>query len=214
MFFKRLPPVFPAFTVLPTMKILSINVAAIGSLFPAGDGSQQHVPTAYDKRSVSGAVQVDKLGLAGDQQADLTVHGGADKAVYAYPFEHYAFWSERRLHALKRELPLPPGSLGENLTIEGLMEKDVWIGDELHVGDVIFSVTEPRQPCFKFTARMGFAQAGKLMMQGGATGFYLNVIRPGVITAGDAITLIPGPRRMSIDMFNERRRSGRQPDLF
>jgi MOSC domain-containing protein YiiM len=197
------------------MKILSINVAEIGTLFPADDNSgRANVPTAYDKRPVTGAVQVGKLGLAGDRQADLNVHGGEDKAVYAYPFEHYVFWSERRCDALKRDLPLPPGSLGENLTIEGLMEKDVWIGDELHVGDVVFRVTEPRQPCFKFTARMGFAQAGKLMMQGGATGFYLNVVKQGVIKAGDAITLIPGPRRISIDAFNERRRSGRQPDLF
>jgi MOSC domain-containing protein YiiM len=197
------------------MKILSINVAAIGSLFPADDqGGQKNIPTAYDKCPVDGAVQVDKLGLVGDRQADLSVHGGEDKAVYAYPFEHYSFWSARRHAALQRDLPLPPGSLGENLTIEGLMEKDVWIGDELHVGDVVFSVTEPRQPCFKFTARMGFAQAGKLMMQGGATGFYLNVIREGVIRAGDEITLIPGPRNMSIDMVNERRRTGRQPDLF
>jgi MOSC domain-containing protein YiiM len=195
------------------MKILSINVAPIGVLFP-DDGVKAPIPTAYDKRPVAGAVQVDRLGLAGDRQADLSVHGGEDKAVYAYPSEHYAFWSERRLHALKRDLPLPPGSLGENLTIEGLMETDVWIGDQLQVGDVLFGVTEPRQPCFKFTARMGFAQAGKLMMQGGATGFYLNVLKPGVIKAGDEITLIPGPRAVSIAAFNERRRGGRQPDLW
>lgn len=197
------------------MKILSINVATIGDLFiPNGhDTPPRRVPTAYSKQPVTGLVRVGKLGLAGDEQADLSVHGGPDKAVYAYPSEHYAFWSAQRLAATKRDEPLPPGSLGENLTLAGLLEKDVWIGDRLQVGEVVFSVTEPRQPCFKFNARMGFNQAGKLMTQSGATGFYLNVLKEGTIKAGDAIVLTPGPRAVSIDAFNARRRSG-QSDLF
>lgn len=200
------------------MKVVSVNVGAIGDLFvrPSAHMSEpvRRIATGIHKRPVAGAVRVNRLGLEGDEQADPTVHGGINKAVYAYPSEHYAFWIAQRLAALKREEPLPPGTMGENLTLQGLLEKDLWIGDRLHIGSVLLEVTEPRQPCFKFNAKMGFSHAAKMMVQAGNSGFYLRVIEPGAIAAGDAIMLNAGPRETSISQINERRLKGRQRDLF
>lgn len=198
-----------------TIRLLSVNVATIGNLFvnEPGEGMQR-IASAFDKRAVQGAVQVRKTGLIGDEQADRNVHGGFDKAVYAYPVEHYAFWREQRQAVLKRDEVLPHGAFAENLTISGLLENAVWIGDRLQIGSVLLEVTEPRQPCFKFNIRMGFSKASKLMLQSGATGFYLKVIQEGYLTAGDAIALLAGPREESVAAFNERRRTRRQPDLF
>src|SRR4051812_28757961 len=113
------------------------------------------------------------------------MHGGLDKAVYAYPSEHYAFWMAQRAAALKREELLPPGSIGENLTLQGVLEDDVWIGDRLRIGDTLLQVSEPRRPCFKFAAKMGFNHAVKLMVQSGYSGFYLCVLQTGCVQAGD-----------------------------
>ena len=197
------------------MKILSINVATVGILFVMEDGeAPRRVPTAFDKKPVAASVRVTRLGLLGDEQADLTANGGIDKAVYAYPFEHYALWSAQRLAALKRDDSLSPGAMGENLTISGLLEDGVWVGDQLKIGDAVFQVTEPRVPCFKFNVRMGFSHASKVMLQSGATGFFLRVLKEGTISAGDAITLITGPRKLTIQQINEQRRNGPQQDLF
>lgn len=199
------------------MRVLSVNVAAVGELFiPEADdvARVRRIATGIHKQPVQGAVAVGKLGLAGDEQADLTVHGGLDKAVYAYPIEHYPFWMEQRRLVFKRDEPLPPGSMGENLTLEGLLEREVWVGDRLHIGTAVLEVTQPRQPCYKFNAKMGFAHAVKTMLQSGYSGFYLRVIQTGEIGAGDAVTLHPGAREVSIAQLNERRRMGRQRDLF
>ncbi|RZI45044.1 MOSC domain-containing protein [Herbaspirillum sp. HC18] len=174
----------------------------------------RRIVTGIHKQPVQGPVAVTKLGLAGDEQADLSVHGGLNKAVYAYPSEHYAFWAERRLAALKRDEPLPPGSMGENLTLQGLLESDVWIGDRLRIGNVLLEVAEPRQPCYKFNAKMGFSHAAKAMLQSGFTGFYLRVLETGEIAAGDAVHLIAGRRETPVAHINERRWKGRQNDLF
>lgn len=196
------------------MKLVSVNVASVGALFIEQSGHNYRIATGIHKQPVQGPVAVNKLGLAGDEQADLTVHGGLDKAVYAYPSEHYAFWAAQRLAVFKRDEPLPPGSMGENLTMEGLLEEDVWIGDRLHIGSTILEVTQPRQPCFKFNAKMGFSHAAKMMLQAGNSGFYLRVVQTGELCAGDAITLVPGPRGTSLSEVNERRLKGRQRDLF
>lgn len=196
------------------MKVLSVNAASVGALFIEQSGHNYRIATGIHKQPVQGPVAINKLGLACDEQADLSVHGGLDKAVYAYPVEHYAFWAAQRLAALKREEPLPPGSMGENLTIEGVLEKDVWIGDRLHIGSTILEVTQPRQPCYKFNAKMGFSHAAKMMVQAGNSGFYLRVVQTGEVSAGDAITLVPGSRGTSLTEINERRRMGRQRDLF
>lgn len=196
------------------MHILSVNVAPVGVLFIEQHGTTHRIATGIHKQPVAGSIAVGKLGLAGDEQADLTVHGGLHKAVYAYPSEHYAFWEARRRELLKREETLPPGSMGENLTLSGLLESDVWIGDRLRIGSTLLEVSEPRQPCYKFNAKMGYTHAVKHMLQSGYTGFYLRVIETGNLQAGDAIALIPGPRETTLASVNERRWKGRQRDLF
>ncbi|WP_293778498.1 MOSC domain-containing protein [uncultured Oxalicibacterium sp.] len=197
-----------------TMRLLSVNTGIVGNLFVNEDDGVRRVPSAFDKRAVTGTAHITRMGVSGDEQANRNVHGGIDKAVYAYPFEHYAFWQAQRHAHLQRDEALPYGAMAENLTITGLLEQAVWIGDRLQIGDVLLEVTEPREPCFKFTIRMGFAQAAKRMLQSGYTGFYLKVVQEGAVQAGDAMTLIAGPRTETVAAFNERRRTGRQPDLF
>lgn len=162
------------------------------------------VLTAIHKTPVSGPVPVMRLGLVGDEQADLSVHGGLDKAVYAYPSEHYAFWSSARAEAGMGTLDdaLPWGSMGENLTIAGLLETQVWVGDVLKFANCSLRVTQPREPCYKFNAAMGFATASKRMAQQGCCGFYLAVDEPGHMQAGEIFDLVAGPRRLGIpEMF-------------
>jgi MOSC domain-containing protein YiiM len=161
--------------------------------------------TAIHKLPVAGALPVMPLGLAGDEQADLSVHGGLDKAVYAYPSEHYPFWCAARAQAGVSSIDeaLPFGSVGENLSLQGVMESDVWVGDVLKFADCTLRVTQPREPCYKFNAAMGFNGAVKAMAQSGFCGFYLAVDRSGSISAGESFELVPGPRRLSItESFN------------
>ena len=185
------------------MRLLHINVAR-AELLPVHDRT---VLTGIRKRPVDGPVEVRMLGLAGDEQADLSVHGGLSKAVYAYPQEHYPFWQTVRAQAKAAEpgTHLPPGSMGENLTLSGLLENQVWIGDVLRFPGCDLAVSEPRFPCFKFNAVMGFPQAVKMMTQSGWCGFYLSVRSPGVLRPGEAFELIPGPREVGIsELFRSR----------
>ncbi|NDP41008.1 MAG: MOSC domain-containing protein [Rhodoferax sp.] len=156
--------------------------------------------SAIHKLPVTGAVLVGPLGLAGDEQADLSVHGGLDKAVYAYPAEHYPFWRAARAAAGLTEIDdaLPFGSVGENLTLQGVLEADVWVGDVLWFAHCALRVTQPREPCYKFNAAMGFNGAAKTMAQHGCCGFYLAVDQPGHLRAGEGFDLVPGPRRLRI----------------
>jgi MOSC domain-containing protein YiiM len=195
------------------MKLLSVNVAVVGELFTDRSPGARRVATGIHKKPVSGAVVAHKRGLAGDQQADRKLHGGPDKAVYAYPVEHYVFWTAQRQASFRTE-PLAPGSMGENLTLEGVLENALWIGDRLHIGEAVLEVTEPRSPCFKFNVKMDLPHASKLMLQSGYTGFYLRVVQCGAIRAGDAVEVAPGPRAISVARVNEQRRRGRQRDLF
>lgn len=199
-------------------RVLAISVGTAMPLVVAGAGAEAIVPSAIRKHPFSTllhpiAVQVHALGLAGDEQADLSVHGGLDKAVYAYPVEHYPFWTAQRA-AARHAAPLVHGALGENLTLAGLTEDQIWIGDRLHVGSALLEVTEPRQPCYKFNAVMGFPHASKQMMQAGCTGFYLKVVEEGEVCAGDALALVPGPRDVSLANVNAWRFRGRQRELF
>ena len=157
------------------------------------------VLTAIHKRPAAGAVAVTPLGLAGDEQADLSVHGGLDKAVYAYPGEHYAFWRQARSQAGVAGIDdaLPFGSIGENLTLQGLLEAEVWVGDLLQFERCTLRVTQPREPCFKFNAAMGYNGAARAMAQNGCCGFYL-ATQGGELQAGEDFVLVPGPRRLSI----------------
>ena len=184
-------------------RVLSLNVAAASAVEIKG----RRVLTAIGKRPVAGAHAVHATGIAGDEQADLAVHGGISKAVYAYPSEHYPFWQTVRAQA--RVAPwderLPPGALGENLTIAGVLETQVWIGDVLRFADCELAVSEPRFPCFKFNAAMGFAHAAKLMVQSAWCGWYLAVREGGTIAAGEAFEVVAGPREVGIaELFRAR----------
>jgi len=179
------------------MKLLSVNVARAQRVQING----REVLTAIGKRPVAGPVPAGKLGLDGDEQADLTVHGGISKAIYAYPSEHFAFWRTVRAQAKVADwnAELPPGLIGENLTLEGLTERQLWVGDRLlFPSGAVLAVTEPRQPCYKFNAAMGFAQAAKMMSESGYCGSYLGVVVPGTVQAGDEFTLEPGLREVNI----------------
>lgn len=196
------------------MHLLAINIARVAPLFINESDNKQSVMTGIRKQVIQGSVAVNKLGLEGDEQADLTVHGGLDKAVYVYPYEHYEFWQQKRESMLKQQSVLTTGLVGENLTTQGLLEQDLWVGDRLRIGSAWFEVTEPRAPCFKFSAMMGYAKAAKHMLQSGYTGVYLKVVETGEVEAQQTIILIPGVREMSIAEINDRRLRGRQYGLF
>jgi MOSC domain-containing protein YiiM len=135
------------------------------------------------KKSVEGFVTVRPLNLEGDSQSDLTVHGGIDKAVYAYPSEHYVYWRDR--------FPdLSWGSFGENFTTEGLVEENVRIGDHFSIGSAEFQITQPRFPCFKLGARFGTQKMIKFFLDSGRTGFYLRVLKEGQVRRGDDIVKV------------------------
>ena len=180
----------------PAIVVRHVNVGTARRL-KVGERS---VLTAIGKTSVTGPVAVGPLGLAGDEQADLSVHGGLAKAVYAYPAAHYAFWqAQRRERGVSLfDEALPPGFMGENLTIDGPLEHEVFVGDEWHFPDCVLRVAAPREPCFKFNAVMGFAQAGRAMAVAGCCGYYLAVDQPGTLAAGETATVVPGQRGLSI----------------
>jgi MOSC domain-containing protein YiiM len=167
------------------MKVLSVNVGLPREV----EWRNDLVETAIHKAPVSGPVEVRRLNLAGDRQADLSVHGGPDKAVYAYPSEHYPYWRE--------ELPgvaLPWGAFGENLTVEGLSETELRVGDRLRIGTAELVVTQPRLPCFKLNVRFQRPDMVKRFLRSGRTGFYLAVVTEGQLSAGDRIALSPTDR--------------------
>ena len=142
----------------------------------------EEVLTGIFKSPVDKRVRMRKLNLDGDRQADLSVHGGPDKAVYAYPSEHYPFW--------KKELPeeeFPWGAFGENLTTSGLLEKDVCIGDRFTIGTAEVVVTQPRLPCFKLNLKFDRDDMIKRFLASRRTGFYFRVLQEGEIGAGDEI---------------------------
>jgi MOSC domain-containing protein YiiM len=143
------------------------------------------VRTSIWKDPVEGLVRVSSLNLEGDQQSDLSVHGGPEKAVYAYPREHYEYW--------RRELPgtdLAWGAFGENFTTEGLLEPDIRIGDRIRVGSAEFLVTQPRMPCFKLGIRFGRDDMVKRFLRSGRTGFYLAVVREGEVAKGNSLEIV------------------------
>jgi MOSC domain-containing protein YiiM len=184
--------------------LLSLNTSPLRELTTI-DG--RSVPSGIFKRAVSGPRKVERPGIEGDARADATAHGGPAKAVYAYPSEHYPFWATLRAQfgvaAWGDELP--PGALGENLTLAGLFEIDVWVGDVLRFPDCALGVSGPRLPCFKLDAALGFEQASNAMAARAWCGFYLAVHEPGTIRAGESFELIPGPRAIGVtELFRAR----------
>jgi len=162
------------------MKVISVNVGLPREV--AGDNGS--VRTGIYKQSVRGPVRVQRLNLVGDGQADLSVHGGPYKALYAYPAEHYAYWRKE----LGEELPW--GMFGENLTTDGLDESTVQIGDRFRVGTAELSVTQPRVPCYKLGIRFGRPEMVKRFLNSRRTGFYFAVAQEGQVDSGDPIELI------------------------
>ena len=177
------------------MKVISVNVSRPIEIEIRG----VPVATGIFKKPVAGKIEVRTLNLAGDQQADLAVHGGPDKAVYVYPFEHYAFWRRE----LDRDLP-DCGAFGENLTVEGILEDAISIGDRIGIGTAVFEVSQPRLPCFKLAAKFERDDIIKKMLHSRRTGFYLRVLREGSLQAGDAITILKRDlRRLTIQEITD-----------
>jgi MOSC domain-containing protein YiiM len=160
------------------MKLISVNVGLPRDVTWLG----KVVRTSIWKSPVEGRIHVAKLNLDGDQQSDLSVHGGLDKAVYAYPAEHYSYWRKEL-----RDVDLPWGAFGENFTTEGLLEGELLVGDRLRVGSAEFTVTQPRMPCFKLGIRFDSPAMVKRFLQSKRAGFYLAVLREGEVGAGDPI---------------------------
>jgi MOSC domain-containing protein YiiM len=172
------------------MKVLSVNVAQPRPITLAG----QEVLTGIFKEPVAGPVTVRGHNLAGDAQADLQVHGGEYKAVYAYPFEHYPYWE-----SVLSRAGLAPGAFGENLTIVGLLEDRACIGDVYRIGSALLQVTQPRIPCGKLGYKFARPQLLKEFLQSGRSGFYLRIIEEGELAAGDEITPVrPDPQHVTV----------------
>lgn len=163
------------------MKIVSVNVGMPREVSWKG----MTVRTGIFKQPLNGPVKIRDHNLDGDRQADLTVHGGADKAVYAYPAEHYEYW--------QRQLPditFSWGQFGENLTTAGLLEDALYIGDCLRIGSAILMVTQPRMLCFKLALRFGRDDMINRFLVSGKSGFYFSVIKPGEVEAGSQLEIL------------------------
>ena len=176
-------------------KVIAVNVGQPREVSWNG----RIIRTSIFKTPVSGRSRVGRLNIDGDEQSDLTVHGGLDKAVYAYPSEHYAFW--------KNQLDgrdLPWGSFGENMTTEGLLDDQVRIGDRFRIGSAEFTVTQPRMPCFKLGIRFGDPKIIKRFLEARRPGFYLRVDKEGELGAGDFIhALSSKPESISVVQISD-----------
>lgn len=166
------------------MKLIAVNIAQAKQLSYRG----QAVQTGIFKEPVTKPVMVRTSGLDGDKVADLSVHGGVYKAVYAYPVEHYEYWKPR----LGR-MDLPFGQFGENMTVEGMTEDRVQIGDVFRIGDAVLQVTQPRLPCYKLALKMGSMKFPKQFLASGRVGYYFRVLEEGTVGRGDRI------QRVSVD---------------
>jgi len=164
------------------MKVISVSVGKPEIMKTKNEGL---VSTAIFKKQVAGRVKVNQFNLEGDAQADLSVHGGWSKSVYVYPHEHYAFW--------KSELPeiaFENGNFGENLTTEGLLETEMFVGDRVRIGTAEFGVTEPRMPCSKLGVRFGRSDIIRRFLQSHRSGFYLTIMKRGELAAGDPVEIL------------------------
>ena len=164
--------------------VIGVRVGRIAPLGP------RRVPSAFIKTPVAGRVAAGLLGLDGDAQADLRVHGGRDKAVYAYPASAYAAWRAAMPHHAVR---LIAGAMGENLTVDGASDSDVAIGDRVRIGTTILEVSEPRAPCYKLGLAFGDPAMVAAFMTVNVSGWYYRVVETGTIGSGDAVTLLDRP---------------------
>jgi MOSC domain-containing protein YiiM len=190
----------------------------IGRILSVNVGQPRHVElgnslvlTSIFKSPVEGRVTVRRHNIEGDRQADLTVHGGPNKAVYCYPREHYEYWREQL-----PDMDLPYAVFGENLTTEGLTEDAVFIGDQFRVGSAILQVTQPRMPCFKLAIRFGRADMVKLFWNSGRPGIYFSIVEGGDLAAGDTIErVLKGRESVSVaDVVRLYRGDETDPELL
>jgi MOSC domain-containing protein YiiM len=163
------------------MKVLSVNVGLPRKVLFNG----QTITTAIFKDPVIGPVMIRKINLDGDKQADLTVHGGVDKAVYSYPAEHYDYWRKQYPN-----IDIIWGMFGENFTTEGLMEDTVNIGDQVQIGSAKLVAVQPRMPCYKLGVRFGFMEIIRRFLSSGRPGIYFKVLKQGEVNTGDKIEII------------------------
>jgi MOSC domain-containing protein YiiM len=167
---------------MPAATLLSVQTGRTAPLGP------DHVPSAFVKTARTGPVAVGHLSLEGDEQADLAVHGGPEKAVYAYAASHFPDWAARF-----PALNFTGGAMGENLTVTGMTEADICVGDVHGIGTALLQVCQPRQPCFKFSLRHNNNRLPKTMVKSGQSGWYYRVLQTGALKASDAIILHERP---------------------
>ena len=176
------------------MKLISVNIGKEKTY----DFNGVIIKTALEKTPVSDNIFVHKLGFTGDEQAEKIIHGGVDKAVCMYPFEHYKYWE----NLLNKKMP--SSSFGENLTVQGMTEKDICIGDIFQIGEVVIQITQPRQPCFKLTYIHNVPKMSYLTQDSGFTGYYARVLKEGNLKVSDKITLIEkNSKNISIEFTNQ-----------
>ena len=168
-------------------QVFSVNLAVPRKLHSRG----RDVPTGIFKEPADGRVRLGRLGLEGDLQADKRYHGGPEKAVYVYASEHGIYWKD----TLGLAAPPAPGYFGENLTTQGLVEKDVAVGDVYRIGSALLRVTSPRSPCFKLGLRVGSARFVKTFLESGRIGFYMGVVQAGDVGRGDSIERVSRPEK-------------------
>ena len=173
------------------MRVISVNVGTLRTIPWRG----RQVQTGIFKDPIDGRVAVRSLGLEGDQQGDLKLHGGVDKAVYVYPKEHYEFWREQY-----PDLTIHWGMFGENLTIEGALEGAMHIGDRWRIGSAEFEIVQPREPCYKLGVKFGNPKVVKQFLASGRSGWYLKVIKEGEVGAdGEIVPLRQGNQTLIIN---------------
>lgn len=177
----------------PSMVVQSINVGMPAQVSFGG----KEISTGIHKIGVRESLYLSRLNLDGDRQADLVHHGGVDKAVCVYPYEHYAYWETE----LDRSLAY--GAFGENLTTEGMLEKDVCIGDIYRFGEAVVQVSQPRQPCFKLGVKYGVPELPLKVQQTGYTGYYFRVLSEGMVSTSDTLVLEERhPAKVTISFAN------------
>jgi len=177
-----------------SLRLISVNVGLPRNVQWHG----RTVTTSIWKDPVQGRVKVSKLNLAGDQQSDLSVHGGAEKSIYVYPSEHYLYWQSELDNPV-----LPWGAFGENFTVEGLLEDRVQVGARVRVGSAEFVITQPRIPCYKLGIRFDRLDMVKRFLRSKRTGFYMAVLREGEVAAGDMIEYVQQDDALSVaDIFD------------
>lgn len=169
---------------VPSARLVSVHVGRAAPLGP------ERVPSGFVKQAVCSRVAVEPLGIEGDEQADLRVHGGPEKAVYGYSAGHYAAW---RSEFPEHRMLFVGGGLGENLSIEGMDETTICVGDVHAIGSALLQVCQPRQPCFKLALRFDDTRLPAAMVRSGRSGWYYRVIGGGTISPGDAVRLWQRP---------------------